>query len=240
MLNKKIFLVIFILLCSYLTFHYLHHKSGPLEEITIVLDAGHGGKDEGAKGYSGTLEKNLNLKTTKLLRDKLESFGAKVLLPRDGDTYLTLTERVNFTTKKDADLFISIHYNSSPSTKPEGLTTFYFHEQKDKALATNIHNHLLKVTNNTNRGVLFGDYYVLRENSIPSVLLELGFISNQNEEQQMITNHYQNKITSAIAEAILEFVASDDYLLSKISVTGPSLINETSILAPNLPVSTAT
>lgn len=209
MLNRKklliiLFIVIFIGICMY----FFQHKK-PLNDIVIVLDAGHGGKDEGATGYSGVLEKDINLLTAKLLSNKLEKYGAKVFLTRKDDIFLPLSKRIKFTTKKDADLFISIHYNSSPSSTPKGITTFYYENQMDKLMATKIHNHILSAVNITDRGVLFGDYHVLRENSVPSVLLELGFISNKEEEQHISSSSFQNKISTAITEAIIDFVQNN-------------------------------
>lgn len=205
MLNRKKLLIVFVITIFIgLCIHFLQNK-GPLNNLVIVLDAGHGGKDEGATGYSGILEKEINLHTTKLLKKRLEKYGAKVFLTRDDDTFLTLSKRIQFTKKMDADLFISIHYNSSPSTKPEGITTFYYDEQKDKLLATEIHNHILSKVKNLDRGVLFGDYHVLRENTIPSILLELGFISNKTEEKQILSDDFQHNISTTITEAITTY-----------------------------------
>lgn len=232
MLKKKT-IILSLLFISCIIIYYFYQQSGPLSNITIVLDPGHGGKDEGAKGINGSLEKNLNLRTAKELKIKLEKLGATVYLTRNNDTFISLSNRIFFTLKKDADLFISIHYNSSPSSKPEGTTTYYYHEQKDKDFATTIHNHLLRKIQTFNRDVLYGDYHVLRENLIPSTLLELGFISNKREEQYILSKKYQQDITTAITEGIIEYVQNNDYLLSTIKVTGPSLIKATSIIAPN-------
>lgn len=243
MFNKKVLFIIFfisILIGTYQMYDYFHKEKGPLKEIIIILDAGHGGKDEGATGFSGTLEKELNLFTTKLLQAKLESYGATVYLTREDDSFYSLKKRTLFVTKKDADMFISIHYNSSPSKEPEGITTFYYHDQKDKLLASKIHNQILSNTHPIDKGILFGDYYVLRENPIPSALLELGFISNKEEEKQILTKKFQENITTSITEAILKYVESNDYLLSIINVVGPSFTSATSIIAPNRPVSTTT
>lgn len=205
MLTRKKLLIIITITTFYAFFHCLHQSHSFLKDTIIILDPGHGGKDKGATGIQGTLEKDINLHTSKMLQRKLESYGATVFLTREDDSFISLSKRVSFATKKDADLFISIHYNSSPSPNPEGITSFY---SKDSSLATIIHEHILDSIKSKDRHVLFGDYYVLRENTIPSTLLELGFISNKAEEQYILTKQYQQEITSAITRAILEYITT--------------------------------
>ncbi|MFK4997602.1 N-acetylmuramoyl-L-alanine amidase [Bacillus sp. N9] len=101
--------------------------SGGLKGKTIVLDPGHGGRDQGAEGANGTLEKELTLRTTELLARKLHKAGAKVIVTRDGDEYVSLNERAYLAARHQADAFISLHYDSIKDKQVKGHTTYYYH-----------------------------------------------------------------------------------------------------------------
>lgn len=180
-------------------------KAQVLSDKKILIDPGHGGKDRGTKGENGTLEKDLNLKTALLLKEKLESAGAKVTLTRTADHFITLKSRVHKSKELDADAFISLHYDSSKNTEAEGITTYYYHSSKSRALGTRIHNQLKQKAPLNDRGVRVGDYYVLRKNSQPSVLLELGYLSNEQEENTVKTSDYQEKAASGIVNGLVQY-----------------------------------
>ncbi|GGE75306.1 N-acetylmuramoyl-L-alanine amidase [Priestia taiwanensis] len=177
-----------------------------LEGKTIILDAGHGGKDEGATGKRGTLEKNLTLQTVKNIQQELLTLGATVILTREDDTYIELEDRVAVSKQQWADLFISIHYDSALTSAAKGITTFYYRQKEDKPLAKTIHESLIKRTKANNRNFLYGDYLVLRDNKIPSILLELGFLSNEEDEKRVNTEEFQQTAVEAIVEGIIEYV----------------------------------
>lgn len=167
---------------------------------TIVLDPGHGGRDQGAKGTNGTLEKDLTLNTAKLLAKKLEAAGVNVILTRSKDEYVSLHNRIN----DPADAFISIHYDSINDKAINGHTSYYYYSY-EKELTETLHNHLVTSNNLKDRGVRYGDYYVTRENPNPSVLLELGYISNPNEEGVIKTRKYRESVTTAIVKGLTEY-----------------------------------
>lgn len=170
----------------------------------IVIDPGHGGKDYGTTGFSGTLEKNITMETATRLYNKLEAAGAEVFLTRYRDQYISLPSRVLTSTRFDADAFISIHYDSFYDDGSEGATTFFYHPwQKD--LAVNIHSSLIKKTNVHDRGVRKGDYYVIRENHQNAVLVELGFLSNPSEELIVTSEQYQMLATTGIYEGLARY-----------------------------------
>jgi N-acetylmuramoyl-L-alanine amidase len=177
-----------------------------LEGKSIVLDAGHGGKDDGAIGKNGTVEKDLTLQTVKNIQQELLKLGATVILTREDDTYIELEDRVSISQKQWADLFISIHYDSALTSAAKGITTFYYQNNKDKPLAEAIHESLIKKTKATNRGYLYGDYQVLRINKIPSILLELGFLTNEEDERRINTEIFQQTAVEAIVDGIIEYV----------------------------------
>ncbi|WP_182420468.1 N-acetylmuramoyl-L-alanine amidase [Priestia sp. 40] len=171
-----------------------------LKGKTIIIDAGHGGKDKGAIGTQGTYEKDLTLRTALILQNKLQKEGAHVILTRTHDEYLLLSQRTLQSTKADA--FISIHYNSTNSSQLTGLMTYYYHQHQDSPLTHSIHQSLINHAKLKDKGERFGNYYVLRENTRPSTLIELGFLSNEREETYINSISYQQMITSAIAEGL--------------------------------------
>ncbi|TKD70251.1 N-acetylmuramoyl-L-alanine amidase [Pseudalkalibacillus hwajinpoensis] len=171
---------------------------------TVVLDAGHGGNDSGAQGIT-TFEKILTLRTTSTIAEKLKSAGVRVILTRDSDTYISLGERTTISEQYNADAFVSIHFDSTVDPTANGTTTYYY-EQSDMSLASAIHNKIGDDTSLRDRGIRFGNYYVLRNNRQPSVLLELGFLSNPWEEQLVNRIDYQAEITTEIADGILSFL----------------------------------
>lgn len=191
--------------------------SGPVEKVerpgveknlkgkTIVIDPGHGGKDGGATGLSGTVEKDLTYKTSKLLADKLKAAGANVIITRNSDNYITLQYRVSLSHYHKADAFISIHYDSIRLANIQGISTFYYDKEKDYKLGRLVHKELVSATGLKNRKLKYGNYHILRENKQPSILLELGFLSNKREELVINTNDYQEKATKAIYKGLIEY-----------------------------------
>jgi N-acetylmuramoyl-L-alanine amidase len=175
-----------------------------LKDKVIIIDPGHGGRDSGAVGMRGTLEKDLTLRTANLVYDKLKASGAKVILTRASDVYVSLHSRVSTSHYHKADAFISIHYDSSVDRTAHGITTYYY-RQKDMRLAENVHPQLLQNTNMKDRGIRYGNFHVLRENKQTAVLLELGFLSNSTEEYTLISKNYQEKVSNAIYYGLAQY-----------------------------------
>lgn len=181
-------------------------KKPGLKGKVIVIDPGHGGSDVGTQGTKwNSMEKTLNYKTSMLLASKLRQRGAQVFMTRTSDTQKpSLSQRVAFSESKAADAFISIHYNSSP--KPNsGTLTFYYSQDKDEPLARAIESRLAGGIGLRSNGISFGNYHVLRENNDPSVLIELGFLSNPKDEGIVRTSSYQDKAAQAITEALADY-----------------------------------
>ncbi|WP_256208548.1 N-acetylmuramoyl-L-alanine amidase [Paenibacillus sp. CF384] len=176
----------------------------PLKGKTIVLDPGHGGKDVGSTGAQGTYEKDVTLLTALNVRKKLTEQGAAVVMTRQDDTTISLKARTEVAQAENADLFISIHFDAYQTRDVYGMTT-YFNKPQDQEIAEIMHDQLFKQDMHTkDRGVQFGNYYVIRENTKPAVLLELGYISNLNEEAAMQTETFQDQISSAITSGVIE------------------------------------
>ena len=195
---------------------------------TIFLDPGHGGRDSGAYYYN-IAEKDLNMQVYRKLRKKLEELGYKVLTSRDSDIDVDfITERSRMVNKTNSDIFISIHFNATSSaySKPSGIQTYsysdepdypskinpYWHNHPDrmsesKRLAAAIHSSLLAETGAKDAGLLESSFAVLRETAKPAVLLELGYMDNFAENQQIRDSHYQDKLVAGIVKGIQKYYA---------------------------------
>ena len=195
---------------------------------TIFLDPGHGGRDSGAFYYN-VAEKDLNMQIYRKLRAKLEELGYKVLTSRDSDVYVDfITERSRMVNKTNSDIFISIHFNATGSaySKASGIQTYsysdepdypskinpYWHNHPDrisesKRLAAAIHSSLLSETGAKDAGQLERSFAVLRETAKPAVLLELGYMDNFTESQQIRDSRYQDKLVAGIVKGIQKYYA---------------------------------
>ena len=227
----------------------------PTFAFTVVLDAGHGGHDAGAVG-SFSKEKNINLRYTLLVGDMIKKNipDAKVIYTRDKDVFVDLNERARIANRNKADLFVSIHTNSSKNTSANGMETFtlgvsrskenmevamlensvitleedyqtkyegfdpnsvdsyiMFEFMKDQyndrsiTCADFIQTKMIDTSKRNDRGVRQAGFLVLRATAMPSVLVELGFISNKDEEKYLNNNDNQVKLATAIFNGIKEY-----------------------------------
>lgn len=175
-----------------------------LSNKVIVIDPGHGGRDVGAIGVQGTLEKDLTLRTSLLLQDKLRAAGATVYMTRQHDTSVPLQARPQMANYHRADAFISVHYDSIDDSSVTGTTTFYY-SHSDKSLADSVHSSLIQFTNLRDRSVRQENYLVLRESMQPSLLLELGYVSNRGEELTVISGDFQERASTAIYQGLAQY-----------------------------------
>ena len=198
----------------------------PVANKTIVLDAGHGGIDPGAMNKDKTiLEKDVNLEITKKLRDLLESSGATVIMTRDRDVSLyqedgnkttrqkyneNLKNRKKIINESNADIFVSIHLNAFEQSKYYGAQTFYPKGKEDgKEVAQFIQDELKRVVDQDNDRKIKprDDIYLLKNATMPSVLIECGFLSNEKESQLLADSKYQDKIAWAIYVGIQKYLS---------------------------------
>ncbi|WP_017653681.1 N-acetylmuramoyl-L-alanine amidase [Fortiea contorta] len=183
-------------------------KNQPLLGMKIVLDPGHGGKESGASGPTGYLEKDLNLVVSKLLRDELVKRGATVVMTRLDDRDVSLVERQAIISQAEPAIAVSIHYNSLPddgdAQNTQGFSTFWYHPQAH-SLSVFLHNYIVKNLKRPSYGVLWDNLALTRPNIAPSVLLELGFMSNPEEFTWATNPQAQQKMAQAIAEGITEW-----------------------------------
>ncbi|MBX0316846.1 N-acetylmuramoyl-L-alanine amidase [Planococcus glaciei] len=190
----------------------LNSSGGPLKNRIIVLDAGHGGKDPGAS-KNGITEKSIALDVSKRVEAKLKAAGAQVLMTRKSDVFPTLQDRVDFARKHYAESFVSIHVNAASSTAAKGAEVFFDTSANDnglesKYLATDIQQRIVQYVDMQYRGVFDREFYVIRNQDIPAVLVELGFISNSSDFSKLTNPADLEKYSKAIYDGIFEYYSA--------------------------------
>ena len=182
---------------------FLLANAGP----TVVIDAGHGGTDRGAKGKNPYCEeKKLSLQTARLVKQYLDQLGYHVVMTRSTDAFISLPRRVEIANQSSCNIFVSVHFNSCPSSEVQGVEIFFCdggqRASSSKKLADAILTKVLKRTEAQSRGVKKGNFYVIRETEMPAVLVEGGFITNAEERVLLKTREYQEKLARGIADGI--------------------------------------
>ena len=183
-------------------------KRLPLSGIKIVLDPGHGGKESGASGPTGYLEKDVNLIISQLLRDELVKRGAKVVMTREDDRDVSLGERQTIINKQEPAIAVSIHHNSLPDNgdaeKTKGFGTFWYHPQSH-SLAVFLQNYVVKKLGKPSYGVFWNNLALTRPSAAPAVLLELGFMSSPDEFEEIVNPQAQKKMANTLADGITKW-----------------------------------
>jgi N-acetylmuramoyl-L-alanine amidase len=207
------FLLSFTLLFSAKQVAVLPSSNGfKLEKPLIYLDPGHGGVDLGTVfKHPRCEEKKLNLTTSHYVKRYLEQMGYKVSMTRSRDFAVPLAKRVKLANKARAGVFVSIHYNSCPNATAEGIEIFYNDPKNErgknsKKLASAVLDKTIFRTQAKSRGVKKGNLFVIRETQMPSVLVEAGFLTNENERTNIRHRDYIDKIAKGIAEGIDRFI----------------------------------
>ena len=232
-MNKKIkwlgFIAGFVLLLILFQWQFTNNKSWeswnlPLTGKVIYLDPGHGGPDGGAVGNS-SLEKDISLSISLKIRDYLQEQGALVLLTREEDVDLAdedtsgysrrkaedLKNRVKIINESDADLFLSIHLNAIPSSRWSGAQTFFYGKFiENENAAKYIQDELRRNLENTERKAKPIDgIYLLKNTEKPGALVEVGFLSNPQEENLLSTDEYQEKVAASVYNGILRYFSNE-------------------------------
>jgi N-acetylmuramoyl-L-alanine amidase len=171
-----------------------------------MLDPGHGGKDPGAVGIGGLQEKNVILPISLQVAALLEQQGVQTILTRSDDRFISLRGRVQLAEQTNVDLFVSIHANAISLSRPDvnGVETYYY--RNGRGLAEAIQNSLLQSTGMRNRGVKQGRFYVIRRTSMPSALVEVGFVTGAEDAPRLATPEFRSQIAQAIARGILLYI----------------------------------
>jgi N-acetylmuramoyl-L-alanine amidase len=171
---------------------------------TVVVDAGHGGKDSGAYRRNCPPEKVVALDVALRVDRKLRESQLKTVLTRANDTFIPLDNRVALGNEQKNSIFVSIHFNDSLRRVVEGVETYY-HSPYAYDLASAIEQNLSTLPGTVNRGVHPADFRVLRNAHYPSVLVECGYLSNRSEARDAANAEYREKLADKIAEAIVDY-----------------------------------
>lgn len=215
-----LFILIIILMISSCRNHYINvgnntssfsinkNKEEKEEKYIVVIDPGHGGEDPGATGVSGKYEKDFTLSLSKKVAQILEEESEiEVHMTREDDTFISSNRslRATFANELNADLFISIHGNTFTDPDLSGTQSFYYHDNS-RSFAEAMHQHVVNATGFTDREIKQENYFVLRESNMPSVLLEIGYLTNALEEQKMLREDFQKTIADSISVGIKEYL----------------------------------
>lgn len=228
MINSKKIIGIVIVLCMLIAILFSMivvkgvNKKETLLGKAIYIDAGHGGKDDGAS-YGGVLEDEINLKIAGYIVGELIELGAYVLTSRTSDYDLSslydknkkradLINRVKQINASRVDIFVSIHLNSYASDKIKGGQVFYQNDENSKNLANYIQNRLNIISTSKDRKIKYGDYYILNKSKPTGVIVECGFLSNSEERYNLVTDEYQQRMAKSIVRGIIDYFNNVDNL----------------------------
>jgi N-acetylmuramoyl-L-alanine amidase len=172
----------------------------------IVIDPGHGGKDNGATGsHFKTIEKVVNLQLSSLLKAKFEAAGSTVAMTRTSDRFVSLQNRVDISINEKSDIFLSIHHNTHHNTNINGTITYFYTDKEDRKLANIIQGELIKNNGLNDLKARKGNFFVLRENPRLGVLIELGFLTNYNDELTIRQNKFQENSANGILHGVAKY-----------------------------------
>lgn len=169
---------------------------------TVIVDAGHGAHDRGARSCSGSPEKALALDTARRLADCLRRSGLHVIETRTTDVFIPLGGRVAVSNRTGRAVFVSIHYNWARRTGAKGIEIYYY-SLRSKRLAANILREATRAYRTDNRGIKNRGFYVLRNNNRPAVLCELGFVSNPSDNANVQNPAVRQRLAERVAAGVL-------------------------------------
>lgn len=176
-----------------------------LSEATIVLDPGHGGSDTGALSMTGQPEKWYTLEVAKRVERLLQARGARVVMTRSSDKTVPLAARPEIANSSSANLFVSFHFDSSDENNvASGYTCYFYHSGDSKHLAESV-NQQMKNLPLSSRGVEFGNFLVIRDNSVPAILIEGGYINTKKDFNQIQKPAYQKKLAKDVVDGIANY-----------------------------------
>ena len=203
LLNRIVTIGIVALLPACASMRHAAVKNTSKTFSTVVVDAGHGGKDSGAYRRYGPPEKMVALDVAQRLNRKLRESQLKTVMTRDSDVFIELNDRVAIENAQKNAIFVSIHFNDSRRRGVRGFETYY-HSGASFDLANGIQAKLMTIPNSKNGGVHTANFRVLRLASCPAILVECGYLSNRSEGSQARDSEYRELLADRIAEAIVE------------------------------------
>ncbi len=170
---------------------------------TVVIDAGHGGHDNGGQ-WGRVYEKHLALDTAYRLESKLKSMGYQTVMTRRSDSFISLPQRVSAGNSYRNAIFVSIHYNYTWKQDVSGLETFYSNEES-RRLAQCVQSSLIRRTRTVDRSAKYARFYVIRNSKLPAILVEGGFVSNADERSRMKSAWFRESIAQGIVDGIQRY-----------------------------------
>lgn len=182
-------------------------RVSPNNDKLIIIDAGHGGYDVGAR-VSSCNEKSLALSTALMTKKYLTAMGYRVILTRSRDIFIPLQRRTTIANQTKSKLFVSVHFNSAKSKQAKGIEVFFYNSKDkwrsgaSKKLARRVLSKLIARTGAHDRGVKDGNFHVIRETKMPAILVEGGFITHDEERHKLTDVTYREKLARGIAEGI--------------------------------------
>ena len=176
-------------------------RASSSDNLTVVVDAGHGGHDRGGIPGQSVAEKNMTLDVAQRLRNVLAASGYRVVMTRDSDVFVPLPTRVAIANSYRNAIFVCIHFNATKRAGASGIET-YFYSRDSLPLASAVHYYVTGGAPSGNRGVRRRGYYVLRKTSIPAVLVECGFLTNPTEAAYAQSTSYRQKLAEEIAAGV--------------------------------------
>jgi len=171
------------------------------ENVTVVIDAGHGGHDRGGIPGQRISEKDMTLDVAQRLRNVLAASGYRVVMTRDSDVFVPLATRVAIANSYRNAIFVCVHFNATNRMGAGGIET-YFYSRDSLPLASAVHYYVAGGAPSANRGVRRRGYYVLRKTNVPAVLVECGFLTNPTEGAYAQTASYRQKLAEEIAAGV--------------------------------------
>jgi len=181
----------------------LSHTADAASFRTVVIDAGHGGHDNGGQ-WGRVYEKHLALDTAFRLESKLKAMGYQTVMTRSSDYFISLPQRVSTGNRYKNAIFVSIHYNYTWKPEVSGLESFYYSEE-GKRLAQYVQNSLIQRTHTVDRNAKYARFYVIRNSTIPAILVEGGFVSNAPERDRMKSGWFRETIAQGIVDGIQRY-----------------------------------
>jgi len=178
----------------------------PLRGHSVALDPGHGGKDPGAIGPTGLMEKHVTLDVALRVRRLLVEDGIRVIMTRETDVFIELADRPRIGRERGGTVFVSIHANANAQTTVNGSETYYL-SPVSLSLAQMIQDEITRALGLPSRGIKTANFLVLRENAVPTVLVEVAFISHPQEEARLREDAFRERIATAVARGITRFLA---------------------------------
>ena len=170
---------------------------------TVVIDAGHGGHDNGGQ-WGRVYEKHLALDTAYRLESKLKALGYQTVMTRRSDYFISLPQRVSTANRYKSAIFVSIHYNYTWKEHVSGLETFYSNAAGQR-LAQHVQSALIRRTRTVDRSAKYARFYVIRHTNLPGILVEGGFVSNSAERNRMKSGWFRESIAQGIVDGIQRY-----------------------------------